>query len=316
MESGFWDPQGPIAAAQKAHLLEVFALTMIAILPVFVLVPVFVWRYRYGRTRDSASSKSPAYTPIWEHSFKLETLMWGVPFAIIGMLSVMLFHQTRDHDPYKALVSDKPAVMVDVISLDWKWLFVYPELGSATVGEFAFPNKQPVVLRRTSDTVMQSFMIPALAGQIYTMPGMRTRLHLMSDNTGMFLGENTQYNGGGFSQQRFDAISMEPADFERWVAKVRDGGTKLDAKNYSILAKPSTRAEVSKELGSDGMPENVVYFNDVEPQLFSKIMARYHSGKRVSGKTQPGTEEYEPTAALLGEASERHANHANKETVE
>ncbi len=285
----FWDPQGPIAAAQKAHLLEVLWLTMVAIVPVFILVPFLVWRYRYRHDKKG-------YRPTWDESFKLETLMWGGPIVIIGILAVMLAKQTFDLDPYKPIRSDQDTLNVHVVGLDWKWLFIYPDHGIATVGEFGFPQHHPVAMQLTSDTVMQSFMIPAVAGQIYTMSGMRTKLHFVADRPGTFLGENTQYNGKGFSQQRFAAVSLAADDFADWVAKVKSTGRPLDDAGYAELAKPSLRSQVHAEFGTSDMPDGVVYFSQVDPGLFNRIMAKYRSGKPIEGTNQPGGAAYDPAS--------------------
>ncbi len=289
MFESFLNPQGPIAAAQQIHIIEVFALTMLAILPVFILVPFLLWRYRYG-------NKNATYKPDWEHSRHLETAMWSLPVVIIGILSIMLVRQTSNLDPYKPIASKEPALRVQAISLDWKWLFVYPDLGIASVGELAFTENRPVSVSLTSDTVMQSFMIPALAGQIYAMPGMQTRLHFLANTTGTFLGENTQYNGPGFSTQRFKAIAMKPDGFEKWVSTVKAKGRPLDQATYSILGKRSRRADVYKELGAAGMPENVVYFSKVNRQLFYRVIAKYRSGKPIPDAEQPGAAAYQSVA--------------------
>ena len=204
----FLEPGGPIAAAQKAHLIHVTLLSMIAILPVFVLVPLILWRYRY-------KNKSACYKPDWEFSGVLDMLMWGVPFVIIFFLSIELWHSNKALDPYKPIDSEFPALQVQVVGLDWKWLFIYPQYGIASIGEMAFPADRPVALKLTSDTVMQSFLVSALAGQIYTMPGMETQLHLKADHPGVFEGENTQFNGIGFTEQKFNAVAMSQQDFKK-----------------------------------------------------------------------------------------------------
>ncbi|WP_424987328.1 cytochrome ubiquinol oxidase subunit II [Microbulbifer sp. S227A] len=280
--SSFFDPRGPIAAAEKDHFIQTAALTMIAVLPVLVLVPLILWRYRYGNTRAR-------YTPKWEFSGLLDTLMWGVPIAIVTVLSVQLWRETVALDPYRPLESDKPPLDIHVIGLDWKWLFVYPEQQIATVGEMAFPADRPVRLRLTSDTVMQSFLVSALAGQIYVMPGMQTQLQLLADVPGVFEGENTQFNGDGFTQQKFRAMAQTDADFASWSARVRAGGVPLDVDAYGRLAIRSSPAEVHAEFATPAMPTNAVWFGSVLPDLFERVLHRYHQGSALDPGGQPGS---------------------------
>ncbi|GAA4217620.1 cytochrome ubiquinol oxidase subunit II [Sagittula marina] len=283
----FLMPGGPIAAAQRLELLKILGWTMIAILPVFLLVPILLWHFRY---RNSAAR----YTPDWDRSSVLEVLMWGVPLVIVAVLSVQLFRTTHALDPYKPIASDNPPLRVEVVGLDWKWLFIYPELGIATVNELAFPEQTSVALDLTSDTVMQSFLVSALAGQIYIMPGMRTKLHFLADAPGRFEGENTQFNGTGFAQQKFRAVAMERADFDAWVAQVKSDGVPLTAERYAVLADASTGAEAQKRMAAEGLPEGVIHFSSVEGDLFDTVLHRYMHGTPVPPSAQPGAQEYDP----------------------
>ncbi len=293
--ASFLDPAGPIAAAQRAHLSEVVALTMIAVLPVLVLVPVLLWRYRYA-------NRKARYTPDWEFSGWLDIVMWGVPFLLVTVLSTQLWHSTRALDPYKPLASPEEPVNVQVVGLDWKWLFIYPDFNIATVNQLNFPAGASVSLDLTTDTVMQSFMISALAGQIYAMPGMRTKLHVLAGAPGRFEGENTQFNGSGFTEQKFDTIAMTRQAFADWVARVKSHGVPLDAQTYGRLAAPSTGAQAHAKFGSPDMPAGVVYFNLVEPELFDRIIHRYHGGVAVPPARQPGAVGYLPSGSNKGES--------------
>lgn len=278
----FMDPQGPIAAIQKTHLLRATALIMVAVIPVLVLVPWIALRYRRRK------GGTAAYRPDWDFSAKLEFVMWGVPVLIVALLSFYLWKATHRLDPYSASFGEEPAVQVQVVGLDWKWLFLYPELGIASVGEFGIPTKRQVAMTLTTDTVMQSFMIPALAGQIYAMPGMTTQLHLVADTPEVMQGENTQYNGRGFTKQKFRTVAMDQDAFEAWVDKVRAGGIPLDATTYQTLAKRSDRDEVQAALGTAQMPDDALYFT-LEEDVFHNILHRYHSGKALPVDQQPGT---------------------------
>lgn len=290
MIESFLDPAGPIAEAQRWHLIKVTALTMVAVLPVLVLVPFLLWRYRYKARRHD-------YDPDWERSNGLEFVMWGVPFLIVGVLSVMLWHSTLALDPYKNLTNASKPLKVQVVGLDWKWLFIYPELKIATVGEFAFPADRPVELTLTTDTVMQSFMISALAGQIYAMPGMTTKLNLLAKGTGVFQGENTQYNGTGFHAQKFRAVSMTDDAFQTWVTSVSSNGAVLDQSTYSRLAVQSTAAQSQRTLGQSNTAAGTLHFKLTEADIFQSILARYKSGKPMKAHEQPGSPAYTASGA-------------------
>ncbi|WP_162946978.1 cytochrome ubiquinol oxidase subunit II [Ruegeria sp. EL01] len=282
----FMDPQGPIAAVQKTHMLRATALILVAVIPVLILVPLIALRYR--RRKDG----NAAYTPNWDFSAKLEFLMWGVPVLIVIILSVFLWKSTHRLDPYATSFGEEPALKVQVVGLDWKWLFIYPDLGIASVGELGIPVKQQVAMTLTTDTVMQSFMVPALAGQIYAMPGMTTELHLVADRPEQMQGENTQYNGRGFTKQKFETRAMQPDDFSAWVEEVRKNGIVLDQSTYQILAMRTDRDEVQKALGTAQMPDNALYFKLDDGDLFHSILHRYHSGEPLSVDQQPGTVEF------------------------
>lgn len=282
----FMDPQGPIAAVQKTHLLRATGLILIAVIPVLLLVPLIALRYRRRK------GGTAAYRPDWDFSAKLEFLMWGVPVVIVAILSFYLWKATHRLDPYAAPFGDEPALRVQVVGLDWKWLFIYPDLGIASVGELGIPVKQQVAMTLTTDTVMQSFMIPALAGQIYAMPGMTTQLHVVADQPETMQGENTQYNGRGFTKQKFQTVAMQPDEFDAWVEKVRGNGILLDPTTYQTLAMRTDRDEVQAALGTTQMPENALYFKLDDGDLFHTILHRYHSGKALPLDQQPGTTEF------------------------
>ena len=231
---GFLSASGPVAAAQRDHFYSIIMWMMIVILPVFIGLPLVLWRYRYSRPRG-------AYRPNWRNSVPLEVLAWGVPAIVVVVLGINLWNSTTSLDPYKPLPGDTEAPLnVDVIAMDWKFLFVYRDLGIATANELVIPVGRTVSFRLTSQSVMQSFMIPRLGGQIYAMAGMVTKLHLKADEAGSFTGRNTQYNGPGFADQSFETRAVAPDAFNAWVAKVRDSGETLDQKSLDELVKPST----------------------------------------------------------------------------
>lgn len=279
--NSFLNPMGPIAVAQKDHLITVTLYSMIAMLPVIVLVPLILWRYRY-------KNKSACYKPNWEFSGILDAVMWGVPCVIVFVLSIQLWQSNKALDPYKPIESEFPALQIQVVGLDWKWLFIYPEYGIASIGEMAFPTDRPVALKLTSDTVMQSFLVSSLAGQIYTMPGMETQLHLKADQPGIFEGENTQFNGIGFTEQKFNAVGMSQQNFERWLATIKSQGVALSDSMYAYLGNRSTAAEIHAAVGTETMPKAVIYFSSVAPDLYARVIKRYHSGLAIPSEEQPG----------------------------
>ena len=183
---------------------------------------------------------------------------------------------------------------MQVVGLDWKWLFIYPDLGIATVNDLAFPERTSVALELTTDTVMQSFLVSALAGQVYAMPGMRSRLHLLADAPGTFEGENTQFNGTGFPDQKFNATAMTADGFDAWVAGVREKGRPLTAAAYAELGRTSTGAQARTSLGNAEMPDGTVWFSRVPGDLFATVLGRYGQGTPVPPTDQPGAVDYAP----------------------
>ena len=253
------DPKGPIALAERNLLFDAFYVMMIVIVPIIILTLWFAWRYR-------ASNTKAVYAPTWDNSVKIDALTWLIPAVIVIAVAVLLWRSTHRLDPYRPLESKEPPLDVQVVAQDWKWLFIYPEQGIAVVNQLVFPAGRPVSLRITSDTVMNTFYVPQLAGQIYAMAGMQTRLQMLADQPGTFVGRNSQYSGGGYSQQHFEVQAMTPADFDAWVARVKQGGARLDATSYAALAAKSRANPIT-------------YYSTVEPQLFDSIIDKYrHSG--------------------------------------
>lgn len=280
---GFSNPQGPVAANQWDHFWQVTWISMIVVLPVIVGVPWLAWHYRY-------SNKKATYRPHWDFDHLLEWAMWLIPAVIVLALSTLLWIDTHKLDPYRAIASDKAPLRVQVVGLDWKWLFIYPDYHVATVGEMVFPQDRPVSMQLTSDTVMQSFTIPALVGQIYTMPAMVTKLNMAAYKVGSFDGMNTQYNGEGFHDQHFVAKAVSPDDFKAWMKKVQADGVALNPMAYKRLAISSTPKQVRATFGNNAMPDGVTWFNNVAPGFFMNIVDRYM--KPVPQHEQPGSVQY------------------------
>jgi cytochrome o ubiquinol oxidase subunit II len=242
---------------------------LIVVAPVLLVAPFFAWRYRYGG--------SARYTPKWSFSWPLEIVIWGIPAAIAVVLAVWLWRNTHALDPYAPLPSKQPPLRVEVVGYDWKWLFIYPDLGIASMGELAFPAGRPLALELTSDTVVESLLIPALGSQIYAMPGRVTRLHLLASEPGRFQGENAQFNGDGYFQQHFLARALTPAGFESWVARVRSQGIPLSVPAYAAIEQRTTLADTRTALGVARGVRGAVFFSEVPPGLFGRIVRSFHT---------------------------------------
>jgi cytochrome o ubiquinol oxidase subunit 2 len=262
------DPKGPIALAERDLLFTAVGLMMIVIIPVFVMAFAFAWRYR-------SSNHKARYAPDWSYSAAVDAVIWLVPALIVLSLGVLIWRNTHRLDPYARIDSPVPPLEIEVVAQDWKWLFIYPAQGVAVVNQLVFPSRTPLSLRITSDTVMNSFFIPALGGQIYAMAGMQTRLHLLADAPGRFVGRNTQYSGAGFADQHFEAIAASGPEFEAWLAQVRQAPERLTAASYRALSTPRRLHPVT-------------YYAEVEPDLFNLIIRKY-TGDRA-GHRQPLTE--------------------------
>jgi cytochrome o ubiquinol oxidase subunit 2 len=249
------DPKGRIGATEKSLILTATWLMLLVVIPVIVMTLAFAWKYR-------ASNKEARYEPEWSHSTAIEVVVWLIPCLIIVALGYITWKSTHELDPYKPIESNIKPVEIEVVSLNWKWLFIYPELHIATVNQIAFPVNTPVNFKITSDAVMNSFFIPQLGSQVYAMAGMQTKLHLIANEAGRYDGISANYSGGGFSGMRFEAKAMSGTEFDEWVKTVRASSQQLTQAGYDKLAAPSEK-------------DPVAYFASVEPQLFSHILNKY-----------------------------------------
>ena len=270
-------PSGDIAVQQRDLVLISTGLMLLIIVPVIALTLFFAYHYRQA-------NKTAKYEPTWDHSVGLELLIWGVPLLIIIALGALTWTSTHLLDPYRPLgrisadsgtvgantpvgklagnqqtIAGAKPLDVQVVALDWKWLFIYPEYGIATVNELAAPVDRPLRFKMTSSSVMNAFYIPALAGMIYTMPGMETTLHAVINKPGNYEGFSSNYSGAGFSGMRFRFHGVSDAGFDAWVARVKNGGGGLNRANYIQLEKPSEKVPVR-------------YFGAVDGSLFKAIV--------------------------------------------
>ncbi len=249
------DPKGPIAILERDLLYTAFFIMLIVVIPVYFMVFWFIWRYR-------AKGGTGEYKPDWHKSAVIEVFVWSIPAAIIITLGYLVWTYSYKLDPYKKIAAPENTINVQVVAQDWKWLFIYPDLGIASVNELAFPVDKAVSLQLTSDTVMNSFLVPALGGQIYAMAGMTSQLNLKANETGRFRGRNTQYSGDGFAMQFFDAVAMTPEEFNDWVASAKLQRKPLSTVRYNELALPS-------------IAHGIEYFSWVKPGLFEEILKKY-----------------------------------------
>ena len=269
------DPKGQVGIEQKNLILIATGLMLLVVVPVIIMTLAFAWKYR-------ASNKSATYTPDWSHSTKIEAAVWLIPILIIIALGVVTYKTTHSLDPYRPLDSDVKPVQIDVVALDWKWLFIYPEQGIATVNKIVFPANTPVNFRVTSDAVMNSFFIPGLGGQIYAMAGMTTKLHLIANENGEFDGISANYSGAGFTGMKFKATATSQADFDAWVNEVKQSPKKLEKAQYEALAKPSENNPVE-------------LYGEVPADLFQTIVDKYEGMNRGKPLSHEGSKDVATT---------------------
>jgi cytochrome o ubiquinol oxidase subunit II len=229
---GVLDPQGPIALAERQILLNALGIMLAIVIPVILAILAVAFWFR-------ASNWRATYLPDFEYSGRLELLVWSIPAMTVLLVGGVAWVGAHDLDPRKPISSSVKPVTIQVVSLDWKWLFIYPEQGIASVNHLIVPVGTPISFTLTSSTVMNSFFVPQLGGQIYTMSGMATRLHLQADHPGTYPGLSAMFSGDGFADMRFTVDAVPNDRFAQWVTDTQNTGPVLDAKAYGDLAKPS-----------------------------------------------------------------------------
>ena len=253
---GILSPMGIIAEQQKSLIITSFLLMLIVVIPVIILSIVIPLKYR------EKNKHKTDYQPEWSHSTKLETVWWGIPIVIIIILATITWKTSHSLDPYKALDHYEEPIRVQVVSLNWKWLFIYPDYGIATINYMQVPTGVPVNFELTSDAPMNSFWIPQVAGQIYTMTGMPTKLHVIVSKDGEYNGVSANYSGEGFEGMKFVLKASSKEDFNDWINKARSSGKVLSQSAYD-------------ELFKDSKNNPVEYFGSVKSNLFKDIMMKY-----------------------------------------
>jgi len=249
------NPQGEIADKQRTLLLFASALSLIIIIPVYMLLVFFAWRYR-------DSNKKAAYRPNWANNKWLEITWWGIPCILIAILAVVAYRTSHELDQFRPLDSDVKPVEVQVVALQWKWLFIYPEQQVASVNLMPVPEKTPINLSLTSDAPMNAFWVPSLGSQMYAMSGMSSKLHILANHTGDFNGSSANISGEGFADMAFTVRSQTREDFDAWVDATRGHAEGLDMTLYEELAKPGT-------------VDQPVFYTLADAQLYDKIVMKY-----------------------------------------
>jgi len=251
---GVLDPHGPVGKAEKIILYDATAIMLAVVVPVIVLTLVFAWWFR-------AKNKRAQYRPDWEYSGRIEMIIWSIPALIILFLGGIAWTGSHDLDPPAPLADSTAPLDIEVISLDWRWLFIYPHEGIASLNRLVVPAGVPLRFRLTSTTVMNSFFVPQLGTQIYAMPNMVTRLNLEADHPGTFEGLSAQFSGDGFSDMRFDLVATEAEAFKAWVDTTKTQGGDLDARTFEELERPAK-------------PDGVQTYAQVSEGLFDMISLR------------------------------------------
>jgi cytochrome o ubiquinol oxidase subunit 2 len=260
---GVLDPQGPVASAERLLLINSTAIMLVVVIPVIVAILAFAWWYRASNIRASRQTTE-------DFEGRIEFVTWSIPALIVILLSGVIWIGSHQLDPRAPISANAEPLRIDVVALDWKWLFIYPDQRIAAVNELVIPVGKPVQFRLTSATVMNSFFIPQLGSQIYAMAGMATHLNLLADRPGEYPGFSAMFSGDGFSEMRFVAKAVPNADFDAWVKEASGAPQVLDADAYSALAKPSKAVPPAT-------------FRSAAPDLFERIIYQTASGSEKVG---------------------------------
>ncbi|WP_201276911.1 ubiquinol oxidase subunit II [Microbulbifer sp. ALW1] len=295
-DGGVLDPKGQVGVDEKNLIIISTLLMLLVVIPVIVMTLYFAWKYREGREHE-------IYAPKWAHSAKIEATVWLVPVVIVLILGVITWRSTHSLDPYKPLDHEREPLTVEVVSLNWKWLFIYPEQGIATVNELVIPTDRPVNFKITSESTMNSFFIPQLGSQIYSMAGMETKLHLIANEPGTFEGFSANYSGEGFSGMHFETRAVDEAAFERWASDMQRGHGTLDNSRYAQLAEPSENHPVE-------------YFSAVSDGLFHQIMFKYMQHYNTWNKAPAHHHGEHDTASMPGMHNGPHNGSHNSKAEE
>lgn len=277
------DPKGPIGESQKDLIYFSTILCSVIIVPVLILTAIIVWRYR-----DKPGSKAP-YNPNWEHSTKLEITWWTIPIIAILILAIVTVKYTYALEPSKPIESAKEPITIQVTSLDWKWLFKYPDEDIATVNYIKIPEDVPIKFQLTSDTAMNSFWVPQLGGQIYTMSGMAMTLFLQADEQGSYFGSGANFTGKDFAQMTFKVDATSEEEYKAWIEEVKAKSPSLTMEGFEKLTEPGT--------------SDVQLFSSFPEGLFNKIVKQYVNGGGGGAHQHHDSEAAESAAAANEETA-------------
>ncbi|MCZ2328035.1 ubiquinol oxidase subunit II [Bartonella sp. F02] len=260
-------PAGYVARQQLILIAVCVFVMLCVVIPVMIAVVYLAIKYRASNTTED-------YLPDWGHSNKIEAFMWGIPVIIVSVLGLLTAYYTYRLEPSNSLpvniVGEQKPLQLDVVALDWKWLFIYPEYGIASINEIYAPEGRQVLLQLTSESSVNAFWVPKLGTVLYAMPQMNSKLHLIADQQGVFNGSSANYSGDGFAGMRFKWHSVSLKDFDRWIDKVRANGQKLDRVSYRQLSiAPRMGDVIAKEQDA-----KVRYFAPVEERLYYRIVNR------------------------------------------
>jgi cytochrome o ubiquinol oxidase subunit II len=249
------EPQGMIGESESDLIITASLLMLIVVIPVFILTWVFAWKYREGNAKAR-------HEPDWEHNHIAECCWWGVPCVIIVILAILTWKSSHELNPFKPIENGVTPIEIQVVALDWKWLFIYPQYGIATVNFIQFPKQTPINFSITSDAPMNGFWIPQLGGQIYAMPAMRSKLHLIANEEGSYRGASTNISGDGFAGMTFVAKSCSNEEFDAWIQQIKLSELRLNGNEYEQLMKPSQYHPVT-------------YYILEKSDLFDWVMMKY-----------------------------------------
>ena len=255
------EPAGSIGRQERDLIYLAAGLSLIVVIPVYFMLFFFAWKYREG-------NKQARYDPDFDHNRLIESIWWGVPLAIITILAVAAWTSAHDLDPYKPLAAEDKTLNIQVVAMEWRWLFIYPKQNIATFNLVQLPVNTPVRFDVTADAPMNSFWIPQLGGQIYAMSGMTTKVHLIADRVGSYQGYSANISGKGFADMSFTANSVSRADFDKWVGYVHRYRENLDFNSYQQLSSPTVDTGIS-------------YYSGISPDLFHQVVDKYNHSTRA-----------------------------------
>ena len=263
-------PTGSIGRQQRDLLKIAFYLSLFVVVPVYIMLATFAWKYR--------STKNNSYHPNWDSDSRLEAIWWGVPIILIGILSFITWKSSHNLDPFRPITNGIKPVRIQVVALQWRWLFIYPEQQIASINFLQIPDNTPIEFEITADAPMNSFWIPSLGGQVYAMNGMTTKLHLLGTQVGNYQGSSANISGQGFSNMRFEVKVSTPAEFSEWVSESKQATNELSIQNYGHYSAQTSHA-------------GKIIFSNVETGLKKHIVDKYLKpvGQYASNKSHVGS---------------------------